>query len=42
MTFNKFYRLWNQYKINYDFQLSRKSYSELDELERHSGEFMGK
>ena len=32
MTIRKFLKLYSHYKNNYDFQLARKTYRELDKL----------
>ena len=40
MTFKKLLRLYNFYKKNYDFKLSRQSYQELDNQIAHEGEFI--
>ncbi len=40
MTLRKLLKLYNQYKDNYDFKLSGKYYSELEEKYNHDGEFI--
>ena len=40
MTFWKFYKLYTRYKNHYDFTLSKKTYSELDYMSDHDGEFL--
>ena len=40
MTFRKLIKMYKHYKVNYDFKLSGKSYSELDEMSKHDGEFL--
>jgi len=33
-------KLFDRYKEDYDFRLSKKSYSELEEKTNHDGEFL--
>lgn len=40
MTLKKLLTLFKHYKYNYDFQLSKKSYQELDDMSAHDGEFI--
>lgn len=40
MTLNKLLKLYKHYKINYDFKLSGRKYSELDDMVAHDGEFL--
>lgn len=40
MTLSKLLKMYKHYKNNYDFQLTRKSYHELEELANHDGEFL--
>jgi len=40
MTLVKLLRIYEHYKNNYDFQLSKKSYHELEEMINHDGEFI--
>lgn len=40
MTIYKFFKLYGQYKINYDFKLSKITYHELEEKRNHEGEFL--
>lgn len=40
MTYKKLLKLYKHYKNNYDFQLSQKSYYELDDMMAHDGEFI--
>lgn len=38
MTLKKFNKLYEHYKMNYDFRLSKMSYQELEEKANHRGE----
>lgn len=38
MTLVKFFRLYKQYKSNYDFKLKKMTYAELEEKIDHQGE----
>ena len=40
MTLSKLLKLYKHYKINYDFQLSKKRYSELEDESAHEGEWL--
>ena len=40
MTLDKFTKLFNQYKKDYDFRLKKISYEELENLNAHDGEFL--
>lgn len=40
MTFRKLIRQYKHFKDNYDFKLSGKTYSELEEQANHDGEFI--
>lgn len=40
MTLSKLLNLYRHYKLNYDFQLSKTTYSELEEKEAHKGEWL--
>lgn len=40
MTLKKFYRQFRYYRNNYDFQLSGRTYRELEELANHEGELL--
>ena len=40
MTLSKLLNLYKHYKINYDLQLSKTSYSELEEKIAHEGEWL--
>lgn len=40
MTLKKFYKQFRHYRNNYDFQLSGRTYRELEELANHEGEFL--
>ena len=40
MTLNKLLKLYNHYKNNYDFNLSGKTYGELESIIAHDGEFL--
>lgn len=40
MTPKKFFKLYDWYKKDYDFKLSKRPYAEIDEENRHEGEFL--
>lgn len=40
MTFKRLMQMYKHYKNNYDFNLSRTSYRELDEYVSTQGEFL--
>ena len=40
MTLSKLLKLYQHYKNNYDFKLSKTSYSELEEKIAHEGEWL--
>ena len=40
MSLSKLLILYNHYKINYDFQLSKMSYKEVEKEQQHDGEFI--
>lgn len=40
MSLSKLLKLYNHYKINYDFQLSKMSYKEVEKEQQHDGEFI--
>lgn len=40
MTLNKLLKLYKHYKMNYDFELTRRSYSEIEEKIAHEGEWL--
>ena len=40
MSLSKLLKLYNHYKINYDFQLSKMSYKQVEEEQQHDGEFI--
>lgn len=40
MTLNKLLKLYKYYKNNYDFKLSGRTYSEIDDMIAHEGEFI--
>ena len=40
MTLNKLLKLYKHYKMNYDFELTKRSYSEIEEKIAHEGEWL--
>lgn len=40
MTYSKWYKLYEHYKRDYDFKLSKTTYRELEEMNSHDGEFL--